>query len=182
MRFALRVFLVLVFGVVAYCVFFSFRLVTFCEMLFADDDLVVNSVLAAFYFGNVTYPSRDPPRMGFLSTVPQDAASQLVSAVAALKTGDNYPCRFLLPPFPLLLLTPVPTDISEVAPSGTFKPAGTASNGVPVATGTGHATQTGSSSSTTKGSKSGAARTRGLGTGMGIGVVVGIVGVLQLWS
>jgi hypothetical protein len=84
------------------------------------------------------------------------------------------------PSFTLLLLTPLPTAISEVAPSGTFTPAGTGSNGVPVATGTGRATQTGSSSGTTsKGSKSGAERTRG---GMGIGVVVGIVGVLQLWS
>jgi len=125
-------------------------------------DPFLKSVLAAFYFGNITYPSRDPPRMGFLTSVPQDAASQLVSAVAAVKTGDDFPA------------------ISEVAPSGTFTPAGTGSNGVPVATGTGRATQTGSSSGTTsKGSKSGAERTRG---GMGIGVVVGIVGVLQLWS
>ena len=58
----------------------------------------VNSVLAAFYYGNITHPSRDPPKMGFLSTVPQDAESQLVSAVAAVKKGDNLPCRFLLPP------------------------------------------------------------------------------------
>ena len=63
--------------------------------------------MAAFYFGNITYPSHDPPRMGFLSTVPKDAASQLVSAVAAVQTGDNFPCRFFLPSlFPLLLLTP----------------------------------------------------------------------------
>ncbi|KIJ93822.1 hypothetical protein K443DRAFT_377715 [Laccaria amethystina LaAM-08-1] len=82
----------------------------------------LKSVLAAFYFGNITYPSHDPPRMGFLSTVPQDAASRLVSAVAAVQTGDNFPY------------------ISEAAPSGTFKPAGTASNGVPVATATGRAT------------------------------------------
>ena len=140
--------------------------------------------MAAFYFGNITYPSRDPPKMGFLSTVPQDAASQLVSAVAAVKTGDNFPGRFsLLPFFTPSLLTPLPTAISEVAPSGTFKPAGTASNGVPVATGTGRATQTGSSSGTTaKGLKSGAERTRGLDMGMGIGMVVGIIGVLLLWS
>ena len=99
----------------------------------------LNSVLVAFYYGNNTYPSHDPPKMGFLSTVPQDAASQLVSAVAAVKTGDNFPCRFLPTPslFPLLLPT---TVISEVAPSGTFNPAGTASNGVPLATATGGAT------------------------------------------
>ncbi|EDR10123.1 uncharacterized protein LACBIDRAFT_318129 [Laccaria bicolor S238N-H82] len=84
-------------------------------------DPFLKSVLAAFYYGNITHPSHDPPKMGFLSTVPQDAASQLVSAVAAVKTGDNFPY------------------ISEVAPSGTFKPAGTASNGVPLATATGRA-------------------------------------------
>ncbi|EDR09872.1 uncharacterized protein LACBIDRAFT_318140 [Laccaria bicolor S238N-H82] len=85
----------------------------------------LKSVLAAFYYGNITHPSHDPPKMGFLSTVPQDAAAQLVSAVAAVKAGDNFPY------------------ISEVAPSGTFKSAGTASNGVPLATAAGHATQTG---------------------------------------
>jgi len=68
----------------------------------------VNSVLAAFYYGNITYPSRDPPRMGFLSTVPEDAASQLVSAVAAVQTGDNFPCRFLLPRFPPSFAHPPP--------------------------------------------------------------------------
>ena len=85
-----------------------FGLVSFREMMLLMMIWWVNSVLAAFYYGNITHPSRDPPKMGFLSTVPQDAASQLVSAVAAVKTGDNFPCRFLPPslPFPLLLSTP----------------------------------------------------------------------------
>ena len=59
-----------------------------------------------------------PPKI--LSTVPQDAASQLVSAVAAVKTGDNFPCRFILPPSLSPCFYPLPTVISEVAPSGTF--------------------------------------------------------------
>ena len=88
--------------------FFFFGLVFFWEMSLLMMIWWLNSVLVAFYYGNNTYPSHDPPKMGFLSTVPQDAASQLVSAVAAVKTGDNFPCRFLLAPslFPLLLPTP----------------------------------------------------------------------------
>ena len=58
----------------------------------------VNSVLAVFYYGNITCPSHNPPKMGFLSTVSQDVALQLVSAVATVKMGNNLPCRSLLLP------------------------------------------------------------------------------------
>ena len=88
----------------------------------------LDSVLAAFYFGNITYPSHDPPKMGFLSTVPQDAASQLVSAVAAVKTGDNFPGRFSL----LLFFTPSfthPPPYSHIG-SGTKRNLQTRWNGV----------------------------------------------------
>lgn len=40
------------------------------------------SVLASFYYGNITHPSADPPRIGFLSTVPGDAAARLRAAVS----------------------------------------------------------------------------------------------------
>ena len=76
------------------CVFFG--LVSFCEMMLLMMISCVNSILAVFYYGNITYPSHDPPKMGFLSTVPQDAALQLVSAVATVETGNNLPCRSLL--------------------------------------------------------------------------------------
>ena len=33
----------------------------------------LSSVLSTFYYGNLTYPSRGPPKLGFLSTVPPDA-------------------------------------------------------------------------------------------------------------
>ena len=64
----------------------------------------VNSLLAAFYYGNITYLSHNPPKMGFLSTVPQDVALQLVSAVATVKMGNNLPPPSL--PFSLLLPAP----------------------------------------------------------------------------
>ena len=74
-----------------------FGLVSFCEMMLMII-LCVNSILAAFYYRNITYLSHDPPKMGFLSTIPQDAVLQLVSAVATVKTGNNLPCRSLLLP------------------------------------------------------------------------------------
>jgi phytepsin len=53
-------------------------------------------VLASFYYGNLTYPSRDPARVGFLSTVPADADQEMKNAVmSASVNGGNFPgtCR-----------------------------------------------------------------------------------------
>ncbi|TFY64841.1 hypothetical protein EVG20_g5810 [Dentipellis fragilis] len=44
-------------------------------------DPFMKSTLVAFYYGNLTHPSLDPPRIGFLSTVPTDAAAELDQAV-----------------------------------------------------------------------------------------------------
>ncbi|KAG6910344.1 hypothetical protein DXG01_011413 [Tephrocybe rancida] len=64
-------------------------------------DPFLKSVVASYHYGNLTHPSHDPPKMGFLSTVPADAAAQLKAAVAAAKSGDgNFPA------------------VSEDAPSG----------------------------------------------------------------
>jgi phytepsin len=41
----------------------------------------LTSVIVAFYYGNITHPSQDQPRVGLLSTVPPDAAQRLQSAV-----------------------------------------------------------------------------------------------------
>ena len=55
------------------------------------------SVLTSYYYGNLSYPSRDPPRMGFLSTVPANAAELLQQAVsAARQANDNFPCMINL--------------------------------------------------------------------------------------
>lgn len=45
-------------------------------------DPFFKSNLVVFYYGNLTHPSLDPPRIGFLSTVPQNASALLQSAVA----------------------------------------------------------------------------------------------------
>jgi len=44
--------------------------------------------------------------MGFLSTVPEDAGSQLVSAIATIQPGDEFPGRFFFPPFPPFFYSP----------------------------------------------------------------------------
>jgi hypothetical protein len=55
------------------------------------------SVLSSYHYGNLTYPSQDPPRMGFLSTVPADADEQLKAAVqAAAQDGGNFPGWYTL--------------------------------------------------------------------------------------
>lgn len=50
-------------------------------------DPFLRSVLASFYFGNITNPSRDLPRVGLLSTVPSNDGDQLKSAVASAAKG-----------------------------------------------------------------------------------------------
>ncbi|KAG6916185.1 hypothetical protein DXG01_008115 [Tephrocybe rancida] len=45
--------------------------------------------LVAFYFGNLTHPSVDPPRVGFLSTVPANADELLTQAVQDAQDNGN---------------------------------------------------------------------------------------------
>ncbi|KAJ7187754.1 aspartic peptidase domain-containing protein [Mycena filopes] len=44
-------------------------------------DPFMKSNLVAFHYGNLTHPSQDPPRIGFLSQVPTNAAKLLANAV-----------------------------------------------------------------------------------------------------
>ncbi|KAJ2930718.1 hypothetical protein H1R20_g1743, partial [Candolleomyces eurysporus] len=53
--------------------------------------MIINSVLSAYHFGNITYPSMDPPRMGFLSTVPPNANDLMQSAQASAARFDEFP-------------------------------------------------------------------------------------------
>ncbi|KAH8110389.1 acid protease [Phellopilus nigrolimitatus] len=60
----------------------------------------LKGVLASFYYGNLTHPSADPPRVGFLSTVSKDATLQLAADVRAAQSAGRYPGEiFLLFPF-----------------------------------------------------------------------------------
>lgn len=48
-----------------------------------------HSVLTSFYYGNLTNPSVDPPRIGLVSTMPSNAKDLLASAIKA--AGSNFP-------------------------------------------------------------------------------------------
>ena len=51
----------------------------------------VNSNLVAFYYGNLTHPSVDPPRIGFMSMVPNNADALLQNDIAQAKAdGGNF--------------------------------------------------------------------------------------------
>jgi phytepsin len=77
----------------------------------------LKGVMTTFYYGNISYPSQDPPKIGFLSTVPSDASSRMQAAAsAAAKANNNFPA------------------VSEPAPTGSFVQVGANAKGVPQAT------------------------------------------------
>jgi len=49
-----------------------------------------NSNLVAFYYGNLTHPSVDPPRIGFLSIVPANASSIVQSIVSQAQANSGH--------------------------------------------------------------------------------------------
>ncbi|KAI0329324.1 acid protease [Cubamyces sp. BRFM 1775] len=54
-------------------------------------DPFLKSTMAAFYYGNMTHPSQDPARIGFMSMVPSDATYALEEAVdAAIADGGVF--------------------------------------------------------------------------------------------
>ncbi|THG98936.1 hypothetical protein EW026_g3315 [Hermanssonia centrifuga] len=54
-------------------------------------DPFLKSNLVAFYYGNLTHPSVDPPRIGFKSQVPQNASAELKDVVAdAQESGGVF--------------------------------------------------------------------------------------------
>ncbi|KAF8530170.1 aspartic peptidase domain-containing protein [Hysterangium stoloniferum] len=73
----------------------------------------LKSTLVAFYFGNLANPAADPPRIGFLSTVPSTANAALLSDVQSASAAHD---GFLI------------TSVS--APLGTFTATATNSLGV----------------------------------------------------
>jgi hypothetical protein len=89
-------------------------------------------VLSAYYYGNLSFPSVDPPKIGLLSTVPTDASQQLKAAVTTASKAGNFPGAFFLHRARRGLLMAdislVSTAVSEPAPSGTVTPALTKAN------------------------------------------------------
>lgn len=62
-------------------------------------DPFFKSNLVIFHYGNLTHPSQDPPRIGFLSQVPADAAALLAQAVAdAEANGGDFESTLVVAP------------------------------------------------------------------------------------
>ncbi|OJT03617.1 Aspartic protease [Trametes pubescens] len=58
-------------------------------------DPFLKSNMIVFYYGNLTHPSVDPPRVGFVSLVPPNAADLLHDAVERAWSADgNFGCEF----------------------------------------------------------------------------------------
>ncbi|KAF5353671.1 hypothetical protein D9758_008648 [Tetrapyrgos nigripes] len=77
-------------------------------------DPFLKSVLTSFHYGNISHPSQDPPRIGFLSTVPPDSDKRYLDAVEAASDSRNFPAIF----------QPAPADLPPIS---------TNSDGVPQA-------------------------------------------------
>ncbi|KAF8199911.1 hypothetical protein K438DRAFT_1966263 [Mycena galopus ATCC 62051] len=55
--------------------------------------------LVTFHYGNLTHPSQDPPRIGFMSQVPSNASALLTQAVQkALADGGDFETTVYLAP------------------------------------------------------------------------------------
>ena len=52
--------------------------------------------VVAFHYGNLTHPSVDPPRIGFLSIVPNNASQLLTDAVKSAQQNGNFEGAFIL--------------------------------------------------------------------------------------
>jgi len=62
-------------------------------------DPFMKSNLVAFHYGNLTHPSQDPPRIGFMSQVPSNASALLTQAVQkALADGGDFETTVYLAP------------------------------------------------------------------------------------
>lgn len=85
------------------------------------------SVFVAFYYGNLTHPSQDQPRIGLLSTVPSDAAQRLQAAIqlANAAHGGNFPGVILFCCQTTTKVSDVVAVTSEAAPSDVPPSSGT---------------------------------------------------------
>jgi hypothetical protein len=94
-------------------------------------DPFFKSNVVAFHYGNLTHPSVDPPRIGFLSTVPQNAAQLLQQDVSnASKTGDFESTIDVAPTDIAATASATTLSISSVAvPSTITKPKTSVANG-----------------------------------------------------
>jgi hypothetical protein len=81
-------------------------------------DPFFKSTLVAFYYGNLTHPSVDPPRVGFMSTVGSNTSAELSQALSdAQNDGGTFEGKSLIPCGPRLVIDSGSIATVEVAPS-----------------------------------------------------------------
>jgi len=81
-------------------------------------DPFFKSNLVIFYYGNLTNPSLDPPRIGFLSTVPQNASTLLQDAVQdAQQDGGQFESTSNAAPTATTVLTIDSASATPTAPA-----------------------------------------------------------------
>jgi hypothetical protein len=81
-------------------------------------DPFMKSTLVAFHYGNLTHPSVDPPRIGFLSNVPSNAAALLTQAVDDAQSAGGFDITTeLAPTASAAALAQTATTIVSTAPS-----------------------------------------------------------------
>ncbi|KAI0632241.1 acid protease [Trametes polyzona] len=91
-------------------------------------DPFLKSNMVVFYYGNLTHPSVDPPRMGFVSLVPQNAEALLDDAVEdAQKAGGMFEAKADSAPTASSLILEGATDAPGESTSSKPAPARTSS-------------------------------------------------------
>jgi len=51
----------------------------------------LKGVISSFYFGNISYPSQDPPKIGLFSTVPSNASDIMKADASAAISAGTFP-------------------------------------------------------------------------------------------
>ncbi|KAI0720597.1 aspartic peptidase domain-containing protein [Cerioporus squamosus] len=92
-------------------------------------DPFLKSNMVIFYYGNLTHPSVDPPRIGFVSLVPQNADDLLDDAVDdAQGAGGNFESKADAAPTASSLILETSSGASSQAASRTSSPPSTTSS------------------------------------------------------
>ncbi|OBZ68749.1 Pepsin-2B [Grifola frondosa] len=111
-----------------------------CAVSWSLGDPFLKSTMVVFYYGNLTHPSLDPPRMGFLSLVPADAGTLLEQAVQdAQQDGGVFESR--------VDVAPTASSIIDASTSGVSSPASQTPTGASSATSSSFSTTPSTSSS-----------------------------------
>ncbi|KAJ7761105.1 aspartic peptidase domain-containing protein [Mycena metata] len=103
-------------------------------------DPFMKSNLVVFHYGNLTHPSQDPPRIGFLSQVPSNAAALLTQAVQdAVEDGGQFENTLVLAPTDVAATE---AQVTVVASAGSLQAAKLTATHTPAVHKTTHAVPT----------------------------------------